>query len=144
MKTKSLIALSVLIGSCMIVQAQGKPERKGRPGPPPEMIKQFDKDGDGQLSEEERKAMRETLQSRMQERRKEMLEKFDADKDGELSEEERSKAQAAHRAQMLEKFDKDGDGKLSPEERKAMPRPMRRPGGPGGPKGPKGPPPAGE
>jgi hypothetical protein len=144
MKTKSLIAIGVLAGSCLAVQAQDQPERKGRPGPPPEMMKQFDKDGDGQLSEEERKAMREKMQSRMEEQRKEMLEKFDADKDGKLSPEEREKARDAHQAMMLEKFDKDGDGKLSAEERKAMPRPMQRPGGPRGPRGPQGPPPAGE
>ena len=123
----------------MAVQAQDKPERKDRPGPPPEMLKRFDKDGDGQLSDEERQAMRETLQARMEERRKQMLEEFDTDKDGKLSPEEREKAREAQKAKMLEKFDKDGDGKLSPEERKAMPKPLRRPGGPGGRRGPRGP-----
>ncbi len=160
MKTKSLIALSVLIGSCMVVQAQDKPKREGRPGPPPELLKKFDKDGDGKLSEEERKAMREAHQASMEERRKEMLEKYDKDGDGQLSEEERKTMREARQAEMekrrkelLEKYDKDGDGKLSPEERAAIPpeeRPrLRGPRGPGGPegrpnrrgRGPGGPPP---
>lgn len=144
MKTKSLIAMGILAGSCIAAQAQDKPQRPGRQGPPPQVIKEFDKDGNGQLSEEERTTMRETLQSRMQERRKEMLEKFDADKDGKLSPEELSKARDAQKAEMLKKYDKDGDGELSAEERAAMPMPERRPGGPRGQRGPKGPPPAGE
>ncbi|MDD2599603.1 MAG: EF-hand domain-containing protein [Kiritimatiellae bacterium] len=47
------------------------------------MLKKFDKDGDGKLSDEERKAMMDE--------RKAMMEKFDADGDGKLNEEERAK-----------------------------------------------------
>lgn len=144
MKTTSLMTLGALIGSCLIASAQDgqqRPDRPKRPhgGPPPELVKQFDKDGDGKLSDEERATMREAHQARMEERRKEMLEKFDADKDGKLSPEEREKAREARKAEMLEKFDKDGDGKLSEEERAAMPKPPARPGGPGGPRGKRGP-----
>jgi Ca2+-binding EF-hand superfamily protein len=103
--------------------------------PSPEVVKEFDKDGDGKLNEEERKAARDA-------REKQMLEKYDADKDGKLSDEERKTAREAMRAEhekkMLEKYDKDGDGKLSDEERKAMVeagdgprrRGLRRDGGP--------------
>jgi hypothetical protein len=152
MKTTSLMTLGALIGTCLIAGAeenQANPERPARPhGPPPEVVKEFDKDGDGKLSAEERTTMRETIKARMEERRKQMLEKFDEDKDGELSPAEREKAREARRAEMLEKFDKDGDGKLSAEERAAMPKPPGRPGGPkwkrgpNGPAGPEGPPPA--
>ena len=65
--------------------------------PPPELVKKFDKDGDGKLSEDERKAMREAMQAKMEERHKEMLEKYDADKDGKLSEEERKRPWRAAR-----------------------------------------------
>ena len=54
-------------------------------------IKEFDKDGDGKLNEEERKAMMEANRARMEEFRK-----------------------------ARKEFDKDGDGKLNDEERKAM------------------------
>lgn len=141
MKTTLMMTLSAMIGSCLAASAQDGPQRPNRPNrpqgpPPPELVKEFDKDGDGKLSEEERKAMRETMQARMEERRKEMLEKFDTDKDGKLSPEEQEAARAARHAEMLKKYDKDGDGKLSDEERAAMPKPPRRPGGPGGPGGP--------
>ncbi len=46
------------------------------------MLKKFDKDGDGKLSTEERKAL-------MKSRKAEMLKKFDKDGDGKLSAEER-------------------------------------------------------
>lgn len=94
------------------------------------MVKEFDKDGDGKLSEEEMKAARESAEKRM-------LEQFDADKDGKLSDEERAKAREAGGGrggfgggpggasrpvppEMLKKYDKDGDGKLNEEEAKAL------------------------
>lgn len=140
MKMKPLITIGVLLGSCLFAAAQdgppqGGPQGKDRPkrphGPPPaEVLKEFDKDGDGKLNETEREAMREARKAKFEEERKAMLAKYDA----------------------------DGDGKLSKEERDAMPKPPRGPGGPGGHKGkggpgggpgpdgegPKGPPPAGE
>jgi Ca2+-binding EF-hand superfamily protein len=159
--------LALAIAGTLTAVAQDgppKPERERR-GPPPELIKKFDKDGDGQLSEEERKAAREAMEARRGEFQKKMLEQFDKDGDGKLSEEERKAAREAgeaKRKEILEKYDKDGDGKLSEEERKAAidageqipPRPMRRPGGPRGegdrpgrpeggrpgPRGPQGPP----
>ncbi len=138
MKTKSFITLSLLIGSCMIASAEDQTPRKQRSGPPPELIKEFDKDGDGKLSDDEKSAMRDAMKSRLKERHKEVMERFDADKDGKLSPEEREKARAAHKAKMLEKFDKDGDGNLSEEERAAMPKRPRHHAGKRGGKGPKG------
>jgi HlyD family secretion protein len=66
----------------------------GRPDPA-ELLKQFDKDGDGQLDESEREAMRAAMQSRFGQggprmSREEMLKRFDKDGDGELDDEERA------------------------------------------------------
>lgn len=151
MKTTILMTLTAMIGSCLIASAQDTPKRgeRQRPAgpPPPEVLEKFDKDGDGKLSPEERKAAREAMQARTEERRKEMLAKYDKDGDGKLSPEERAEMQKDRKAEMLKKFDKDGDGKLSEEERAAMPKRQRRPGGPagragkgGGKRGPGGPP----
>ena len=115
-----------------------KPERERR-GPPPEIIERFDKDGDGKLNREERKAAMQARRERAGQMRKKMLEKFDSNGDGKLDETEREamrEAMKAKREEMLEKHDTDGDGRLSPEERQAAidagekipPRPMRRPG----------------
>jgi hypothetical protein len=49
------------------------------------MLDKYDKDKDGKLSTDERRAM-------MEARQKEMLEKYDKDKDGKLSDEERAEA----------------------------------------------------
>ncbi|OGV70281.1 MAG: hypothetical protein A2283_00265 [Lentisphaerae bacterium RIFOXYA12_FULL_48_11] len=82
-----------------------------------EMLKKFDKDGDGKLSDEEKTAAKAAWD-------KQMLEKFDKDKDGKLSDEEKEAAKNARKDEMkkkmLEKFDKDKDGKLSDEEKAEM------------------------
>jgi hypothetical protein len=136
MKTTLFTTLAALVGTCMIASAQGEKKRPNRPhGPPPEMVKEFDKDGDGKLSDDERTAMREAMKAKAEERRKEMIKKYDTDGDGKLSKEEREKAGADRKAEMLKRYDKNGDGELSQEERAEMPRPPRRDGGPGGPGG---------
>lgn len=129
MKMK-LTLLTVLAGLFSIsTQAQDapKPGEGARPGRgsgrqlPPELLKKYDKDGDGKLNEEERTAWRT-------EREKEMLAKYDADKDGKLNDEERKKMEAENPrrgfwqpdAETIKKFDKDGDGKLNDEETKAL------------------------
>jgi hypothetical protein len=127
MKNKLWITTGILVGTCTFAPAQDTPIRPLHTGPPPhahgKFDKKFDKDGDGRLSKEERKAMHEA-------HRKELLEKFDKDGDGKLSDDELKAAQDARMAErenrrraMLQKFDKDGDGKLSEEERAAMPKP---------------------
>lgn len=132
---KPLMTLGALLGTCLFVSAQdGGQQRPQRPQRqlPPELIKQYDKDGDGQLSDDERKAMRDAMQAKREEQQKALLEKYDADKDGKLSKEEMDKARADHEAELLKKYDKDGDGKLSEEERKAIPFNERGFGGPFG------------
>lgn len=56
-------------------------------------IKKFDKDGDGELSREERKAAAETAKSF----KEKWIKKFDKDGDGELSREERKAAGKAEK-----------------------------------------------
>ena len=72
-----------------------------------EMLKNFDTDGDGKLSDAERTALRTEMQNRRggkerkqwsPEQRAEMLKKFDTDGDGELSQEERNAAREAMKA----------------------------------------------
>jgi len=109
---------------------RGRGDRgRGRGGfsrqPDPETVKKYDKDGDGQLSSEERGAY-DT--ARREEFRKRMLERYDTDKDGEISDKEREAAReegrrrwAERRQSMLkERFDANKDGKLDGEESAAM------------------------
>ena len=86
---------------------------------------QFDADGDGQLSAEERRAMWAQRMGRLEERRQQRrLAEFDADGDGRLSEQELAAAQAReqdHRQQRqqqrsVQRYDRDRDGTLSERE----------------------------
>lgn len=72
------------------------------------MTERLDKDGDGQVSDEERRAARESFR----------IKRFDKDGDGVLSDEERAEA-ARVRAERMKQLDTDGDGRISPEERRA-------------------------
>ncbi len=74
-----------------------------------ERMKQFDKDGDGAISDEERDAARA-------DRAQEMLDRLDTDKDGTVSEAERVAAQADRAANLRTRLDADGDGKLTVSE----------------------------
>ena len=87
------------------------------------LIKRFDADGDGALSEEERAAARETLKQRGAEWREKILDRFDADGDAQLSDEEKADAREAikervtgklaeRREAFITKWDTDGDGRL--------------------------------
>ena len=86
---------------------EGRPSRE-------EVMKKFDKDGDGKLNEEEKAELRKKMAERGAGRKAPpfIMEKFDKDGDGKLSEDERAearKAMEARRAEMIEKFDKDGE-----------------------------------
>lgn len=80
---------------------------------------EFDLDGDGILSEEERRAMMDAM-------RQEWIDRFDLDGDGELSREERMAARQAMFEQsprgqdLMRQFDADGDGVLNADEQAAM------------------------
>ena len=138
MKTKTLMIAGMAFA--LIGTSQAEEGKKDHPHRelPPEVIKRFDKDADGKLNEEERKAAREAHEERMKERRKEMLKEFDKDGDGELNEEEKSVMYEEMKKRALKKFDKDGDGELSDEERAEMRKEWGDRRGPGGKDGKRG------
>lgn len=89
-----------------------------------EILKKFDKDGDGKLSDAEKAEAKAALDARKSEWEKKVIAEFDKDGDGKLSDEEKAAAKAAHQANMeerkkmvMQKFDKDGDGKLGEAEK---------------------------
>ncbi|MEK9632957.1 MAG: EF-hand domain-containing protein [Opitutae bacterium] len=152
--------LTLLTAGILAFGLNAKPEREGgKKGGPPEgrpsreeVMKKFDKDGDGKLSEEEKAELRKAIAQRGGRpggRRPppELMKKFDKDGDGKLSESERAelrKTMEERRKEFLAKFDKDGDGKLNEEERKAAMaarpkpgegKPAGKPDGSGGKKG---------
>jgi hypothetical protein len=166
MKLTKLVALSAIFSTCAFAQDAPKPDapaRPGRGGPgatrtmPPEMIKEYDKDGDGKLSDTERTAMMEAMKAKREAQMKADLEQYDAYKDGKLDEAETKTMRETKQKAMMEKYDTDKDGKLSDEERAKIPASERmmswggrggagggRPGGRGGAPGgaPGTPPPA--
>ena len=98
----TMIAIAALAGAASFAGAEepaGAPPAGAPPEggprehrkPPAELIAKFDKDGDGNLNDDEKAAMK----AAMEERRKEMLTKFDKDGDGKLNEEERKAAREA-------------------------------------------------
>ncbi len=130
------------------VQQQIGPGGGGGPGPAgegrpsrEEIMKRFDTDGDGVLSDTEREAMRAAMPPRRggprgeRPSREEMTKRFDTDGDGVLNEEERAAMQASidarraerqqRRQEMLKRFDADGDGQLSDAERQTMRETLR-------------------
>ena len=138
-----LLAL-LLLAVPAYAQSETPPEKSGRMEQRrQEMLKRYDKNGDGVLDAEEKAAMRAEMQqhrgttggaergSRMHE---EMLKRFDKDGDGQLNAEEQAEADKARqearqkheaaRAKMheetLKRYDKNGDGVLDDEEKAAM------------------------
>lgn len=111
-----------------------------------QLMKRFDKNGDGRLDAEERKAAIEAMKDKVADledlRRKhvdDVMKRFDKDGDGKLDktemaeflEEQRKMFNEQRRRigprknfklpkEVLAKFDKDGDGKLNAEERRSM------------------------
>jgi Ca2+-binding EF-hand superfamily protein len=105
-----------------------------------ELIKRFDKNGDGKLDEAEKAAAREEMKKEGENPRglggaggghwrEEMLKRFDKNGDGKLDEAERAEMRKArqlveqnggfgrYREAILRRFDKDGDGRLNEAER---------------------------
>ncbi len=114
----------------------GRPDRE-------QMMKKYDHDGDGHLSDEELDRLRKDRAAARAEHggkhpdREEIMRRFDQDGDGQLSEEERAAlreemgrhkggrhggfdGERPSREEMMKKFDADGDGRLNEEERIAM------------------------
>lgn len=96
-------------GSCAGDKAKADGAKKHE-----EMVKKFDKDGDGKLNDTEKAAAHDAMKAAHE---KKMLEKFDADKDGKLSDAEKAemeKAIAAHKAEHKAK----GEEKAKEEKAK--------------------------
>jgi hypothetical protein len=66
---------------------------------PPEILKKFDKNQDGQLDEKEQKAAGDALGPKKS-RKEKLLEKLDRDGDGKISKEEREAAAAEYKAEQ--------------------------------------------
>ena len=107
------------------------PAREGRPEGErggfnrEEMMKRFDKDGDGELNEEERQAIREEFGNRRgrgdDQMRQLIMRRYDTNGDGELNEQEREAARPAFRAEFeriraFAVLDEDGSGDVNPIE----------------------------
>ena len=97
----------------------GNQNAQGGFGAMMDRMSEFDADGDGILSKQERDAMRQAM-------RDEMMAKFDLDGDGEISREERMAARQSmfensdRGQEMMRQFDADGNGVLDDEEQAAM------------------------
>lgn len=90
---------------------------------------QFDKDGDGELSEAEREAMRDEFRKRGEQQRAAFMKEWDKDGDGELSESERNALREAgekRRKEFTAKYDKDGNGDIDESEREAIREDMQK------------------
>ena len=86
-------------------------------------VKKYDSDGDGELSDKEKKIAREKVAAEFKEIRDKWTSKWDADNDGKLSEEERTAMRESVRsraADMRKEIDADSDGNISMEERRAF------------------------
>ncbi len=92
------------------------------------MLERYDEDGDGKLSDSERRKAFKEMGKR---RREQRLARFDTDGDGELSEAERkamrqsfrerqSSWKQVHNPWRLKLLDQDFDGEISPEEEAAL------------------------
>ena len=98
----------------------GKGKRPGGPRKlPPQIVKKFDADGDGKLSEAEMAKAHEEMKKRREERLKE----FDKDGDGKLTGDEQITAlktmlekSEGMKKKMIERFDADKSGDLSDAE----------------------------
>ncbi|MFT3992041.1 MAG: hypothetical protein QM680_11585 [Luteolibacter sp.] len=95
MKTTSLLTLGALFGTLAFAVAQEtetapeKPKHERKVSA--EDLQKYDKDGDGKLSDDEKKALKK-------DRKKEQLEKYDTDKDGKLSDTEKEAMKADRKA----------------------------------------------
>jgi len=104
-----LLWCGLVAGGLLAVSSVRAEEEKAARPSKEEIIKKFDKDGDGKLSEEERKAVGEAFKSRGRPGGPEAGNRPNKD-------------------EIIKKFDKDGDGKLNEEERKAAMEAMKAAG----------------
>lgn len=88
-----------------------------------ELLKRYDKNGDGKLDENEKAAAKMEMQKAREEIgpriRQRVMERFDADHDGKLNDAEMKAAIAdlLTRPMVVKRFDANGDGKLDDAEK---------------------------
>ena len=124
---KALLLISVLSLATAIIAKPEKVRKKTGPGEGrpsrEEVMKKFDKDGDGKLNEEEKAELRKQMAERGAGRKVLLLSWKNLIRMGTencaMMREQKPARPWKRRAEMIEKFDKDGDGKLNQEERKA-------------------------
>jgi hypothetical protein len=157
MKLISLPALGLtLAAGSLLAQGNTVPGTPLQPGPawgqrepgqiPPALLERFDLNGDGQLDESERAALREEMANRpgAARMREEILKRFDKNGDGQLDEAERAEFQKFREARMREgggpggpggprmreelrkRADKNGDGQIDESERAAAREAMKK------------------
>ena len=153
--TLTLAAATLILGSAGL---------RAQPDPAADIVKRFDRNGDGRLDETEKVAAKETMaregrpgqanrrpQNPQPGGMRERLAEFDRNSDGRLDETERTQMQTTMLARIeqnpaaMRRFDADGDGKLNETERAAarteMGNRMAQPGRPQGPQNPQAGPP---
>jgi Ca2+-binding EF-hand superfamily protein len=124
-----LLLSAVLLAAAPAARAVDPPRNPFGNGELPEILKPFDVDGDGKLSEEERQAYLQAVHDGQIERpgnhdnNGHRGNPWDTDGDGKLSDAEKAAAQEAIRARILaqrstrfDELDKDDDGFLTVEE----------------------------
>ncbi|RYD41677.1 MAG: hypothetical protein EOP85_12320 [Verrucomicrobiaceae bacterium] len=86
------------------------------------MLKKYDKDGDGKLSDDEKAAAEKAKAEAMEKHKERKLAKWDSDKDGKLSDDEKKamrQAKSESRKTILGKYDTNKDGMLDDAELEA-------------------------
>ena len=84
-----------------------------------EVIQKYDTNKDGQLSDQEKTALKADMKAKHEQMKKDMLTKFDTNKDGKLDDTERAAAKDARETERFKQLDTDGNGQLSLSEFKA-------------------------
>lgn len=94
-----LLGLALALVAPLAARAEEASEKKADKPAPAAVLKEFDKDGDGKLSDEEKAAWKAAQKAE----KKALLEKYDTDKDGKLSDDEKAAMKADRAKQKKEK-----------------------------------------
>ncbi len=101
MKSHTLLRLIALALLALLLFSNATPLAAEDAPPEKKLTKnqqQYDADGDGKLSDEEKAAAKEGAKAKAKETREANLEKYDANKDGKLDEQERAQKKADEEA----------------------------------------------
>jgi 5-hydroxyisourate hydrolase-like protein (transthyretin family) len=84
-----------------------------------QVIEKYDTNKDGQLSDQEKTALKADMKAKHEQMKQERLAKLDTNRDGKIDDAERQAAQNARAEERFQKLDTDGNGQLSLSEFKA-------------------------